>query len=91
MWRLFGMRPTKRFEQDGRIFEVCYQQIGRKCQIWVFADQRPLGVHSTVSLYEAAAALSEGRDMVDRAMEQAVFDIETGRFHPTLQPAVAAE
>ena len=85
------MRPTKCLEQDGRIFEVCYQQIGRECQIWVFADQQPLGVHSTVSLDEAAAALSQGRDIIDNAMEEAVFDIENGRFHPTRQPAVAAE
>jgi hypothetical protein len=85
------MRPTKWLEQEGRIFEVRYQRIGPQCQIWVFADQHALGVHSTVSLYEAAAALSQGRDIIDDAMEQAVFDIENGRFHRTLQPAVAAE
>jgi hypothetical protein len=91
MWRLLGMRPTKWLEQDGRIFEVCYQRIGPQCQIWVFADKKALGVHSTVSLYEAAAALSQGHDIIDDAMDQAVFDIESGRFHSSRLPAVAAE
>ena len=69
------------------MFEVRYQQIDRECHIWVFADQQALGVHSKVSLYEAAAASSEGRDLIEEAMEQAVVDIETGRF--TRRPAAA--
>jgi hypothetical protein len=85
------MRATRCFEREGRFFEVAYQQIGAECQIWVFADHEALGVHSTVSLYEAAAALSEGRDIIDAAMDQAVFDIERGRVRSTPLPALAGE
>lgn len=85
------MRPTKWLVQDGRTFEIRYQRIGRTCQIWVFEGERALGVHSTVSLYDAAASISQGRDLIAEAMERAVRDIATGHFNTIHKEAVAAE
>ena len=85
------MRPNKWLVQDRRTFEIRYQRIGRKCQIWVFEGERALGVHSTVSLYDAAASISQGRDLISDAMEAALRDIATGRFRTIHKDVIAAE
>ena len=85
------MRPNKFVVRDRRVYEVHYQRLGTKCQIWVFEGERPHGVHSTVSLLDAAAAMSAGHDLIDDAMDAAVKDIERGDYDCEPARLVAAE
>jgi hypothetical protein len=85
------MRPTKWLVQDGRTFEIRHQWIGRWCQTWVFDGEHALGVHSTVSLYEADARLSQSRDLIAEAIEQAIRDLATGHFNTIHREVVAAK
>jgi hypothetical protein len=79
------MTRSKWFLHAGRSLEVRDHRVMTVLQVWIYEDDRPLGLHSTLSLREAAAGLAAGRDVLGQAMERAVRDVETGRFslHPS--------
>jgi hypothetical protein len=74
------MRPTKWLVHDGHVVEIRYERVGRKCEIWLYEDERPLGKYATVSLYEAAASMAYGGDLIAETMENAAKDVESGRL-----------
>ena len=80
------MPRTKWFVHQGHALEIRYQRVMTSCQIWLYENDRPLGLHSTVCLREAAAGMAAGKDIIGRAMEIAVRDVEIGRF--PLAPSV---
>lgn len=74
------MRPTKWLVHEGRVLEVRYHRVGTNCQVWIYEGEQPIKRYSTVSLYEAAARMAHGGDLIRDEMENAARDVETGRL-----------
>lgn len=74
------MTRSKWFLHGGRALEVRDQRVMTSLQIWIYEDDRPLALHSTLALREAAAGLAAGRDVLGHAMDGAIRDVQTGRF-----------
>lgn len=84
------MTRNKWFLHAGRSLEIRDHRVMTMLQIWIFEDDRPLALHSTLTLREAAAGLVAGRDVLANAMESAIRDVETGRFSLDPSPALVA-
>lgn len=84
------MTRSNWFLHAGRSLEVRDHRVMTTLQLWIYEDDRPLGLHSTLGLREAAAGLAAGRDLLGQAMERAVLDVETGRFPLDASPALSA-
>jgi hypothetical protein len=84
------MTRSKWFLHAGRSLEVRDQRAMTMLQVWIYEDDRPLGLHSTLGLWEAAAGLAAGRDVLGQAMDCAIRDVETGRFSLDPSPALVA-
>jgi hypothetical protein len=84
------MTRSKWFLHADRSLEVRDHRVMTSLQIWIYEDDRPLNLHSVVTLREAAAGLTAGRDILGQAMERAVRDVETGRFSVDPSPALLA-
>jgi hypothetical protein len=83
--RITCMTRNKWFLHEGRALEVRDRRVMRSFEIWIYENDLPLGLHSRVSLREAATRLvASGEDALNRGMERAIGDCQTGRF-----PAVA--
>jgi hypothetical protein len=74
------MTRSKWFLHAGRALEVRDQRVMTSLEIWVYENGRPLGRYATLKLREAAAALASGRDLLGQAMENAIKDVQAGRF-----------
>jgi hypothetical protein len=87
------MTRSKWFLFAGRSLEVRDHRVMTALQVWIYEDDRPLRLHSTLTLRDAAAGLAAGRDVLGQAMDCAVRDVETGRFliGPGLPALLAAE
>ncbi|MCW5737851.1 MAG: hypothetical protein KIS73_27265 [Enhydrobacter sp.] len=84
------MTRSKWFLIADRSFEVRVRRVMTTLQLWICEDDRPLALHSTLTLREAAAGLAVRRDVLGQAMEDAIRDVETGRFSPDRSPALLA-
>ncbi len=82
------MTRSKWFLHAGRSLEVRDHRVMTMLQVWIYEDDRPLAMHATVSLRDAAAGLARGSDVLGQAMERAIQDVETGSF--TLASALRA-
>jgi len=49
----------------GRTLEIRDQRVMTALQVWIYGDDRPVGLHSTLSLRNAAAGLVAGRFSLD--------------------------
>lgn len=86
------MTRSKWFMHAGRALEIRDHRVMTALEVWIYEDDRPLALHSTLTLREAAAGLAAGRDVLGQAMEKAIRDVETGRSSLGSSPApVAAE
>lgn len=74
------MTRSKWFLHSNRTLEVRDKRVMTSFQIWIYENGRPIGLHSTVSLAEASRSLAVGVDLVGRAMERAVQDVQGGYF-----------
>ena len=83
------MRPNKRLMYHGRVLEIRPEKVGHRCEIWLYENSRPLGKFASVSLYEAAAKMAYGGDLIAEAMENAARDILMGRFPKAAAPLAA--
>jgi hypothetical protein len=84
------MTRSKWFLHAGRSLEARDRRVMTTLQVWIYEDDRPLGLHGTLSLREVAAGLAAGRDVLGQAMERAVRDVEAGRFSLDPPPALVA-
>lgn len=86
------MTRSKWFLCAGRALEIRNQRVMTSLELWIYEDDRPIGLHSALSLRDAAAGLAAGRDVLGQAMERAIEDVQAGRF-PLDQPTalLAAE
>ena len=84
------MTRSKWFLHAGRSLEIRDQRVMTALQVWIYEDDRPVGLHSTLSLRDAAAGLAAGRDVLGQAMDCAVRDVEAGRFSLDPSPALVA-
>jgi hypothetical protein len=78
--RCFYMTRSKWFLHDDRTLEVRDLRSMTSLQIWIYENDRPIGLHSVVRLAEASAGLAAGRDVLGRAMDGAIADVQAGRF-----------
>lgn len=86
------MTRCKWFLHQDRALEVRDLRVHTSLQIWIYENERPLGLHSIVPLAVASRGLAKGVDVLGRAMENAVRDVQEGRFalaHPDRVVAVA--
>lgn len=74
------MTRTKWFLYRDRTLEVRDKRVMTNFQIWIYENGRPVGLHSTVPLSEASRSLALGIDLLGRAMERAVQDVQDGLF-----------
>jgi hypothetical protein len=74
------MSRSKWFLHSDRTLEVRDKRVLTTFQIWVYENGRPIGLHSTVPLAEASRSLAVGVDLLARAMERAVKDVQEGHF-----------
>ncbi len=74
------MTRSKWFLHAGRALEIRDQRVMTSLELWIYENDRPIGLHSSVSLRDAAAGLAAGRDVLGLAMECAVEDVQAGRF-----------
>jgi len=84
------MTRSKWFLHGDRTLEVRNLRVFTTFQIWIYEDERPVGLHSTMSLSEASHGLAAGTDTLGRAMESAVRDVQDGTFSLLPQPATVA-
>jgi hypothetical protein len=84
------MTRSKWFLHGGRSLEVRDHRVMTVIQVWIYENDRPVGLHSTVGLREAATGLAAGRDVLGQAMECAVRDVEAGRFSLDTSPVMMA-
>lgn len=71
---------NKWFLHEGRSLEIRDRRVMTSLEIWVYENDLPIRRHSTISLGEAATRLAAGDDVLSRAMDGAIGDIQTGRF-----------
>jgi hypothetical protein len=84
------MTRCKWFLHQDRALEVRDLRVLTALQIWIYENERPIGLHSVVPLAVASQALAKGIDVLGRAMESAVRDVQEGRFALAQpEPAVA--
>ena len=76
------MTRSKWLLHDGRALEIRDRRVMTSYEIWVYENDRPLGVHSTLNLREAATGLAAGQDILGQAMQRALDDVQAGRFTP---------
>jgi hypothetical protein len=74
------MTCSKWFLHRDRTLEVRDKRVLTTLEIWIYENGRPVGLHSTVPLAEASRSLAVGVDLLGRAMERAVQDVQHGRF-----------
>ena len=84
------MTRSKWFLHAGRSLEVRDLRVMTAVQVWIYEDDRPVGLHSTLSLRDAAAGLAVGRDVLGQTMDCAVRDVEAGCFSLEPSPALLA-
>lgn len=82
-------RSAKYFVHEGRALEVRYARVMTKCQIWIYENDRPLGLHSIISLRAAAETMADGGDLIGASMEAAQRDVENGAFSLAASQRVA--
>ncbi len=85
------MSRSKWFLHQGRTLEARDRRVMTALQIWIYAADRPLALHTVVSLREASIGMAAGRDVLGRAMENAVRDVQSDRFSLAQPMPVAAE
>jgi hypothetical protein len=73
-----------------RTLEVRDLRVFTTFQIWIYENERPIGLHSTMSLAEASRGLAAGTDRLGHAMDGAVRDVQDGTFSLLPQPATVA-
>ena len=89
--RCYGMSCSKWFLHRDRTLEVRDKRVLTNFEIWVYESGRPVGLHSTVPLAEATRSLAVGVDLLARAMQRAVNDVQEGHFAPApFQPTALA-
>lgn len=74
------MTRSKWFLYAGRALEIRDQRVMTSLELWIYEDDRPIGLHSALSLRDAAAGLAAGHDVLSQAMERAIEDVQAGRF-----------
>ncbi len=74
------MTRSKWLLHDGRALEIRDRRVMTSLEIWVYENDRPLGLHATLTLRDAAAGLAAGHDILGQAMQTAVDDLQAGRF-----------
>jgi len=79
------MTRSKWFLHEDRAFEVRDLRVMTSFEIWIYEDECPIRQHSVVSLGDASRGLAAGIDVLGRAMETAIDDVQAGRF--ALAPA----
>ena len=84
------MTRSKWFLHAGRSLEVRDHRVMTSLQLWIYEADRPIALHSTLGLREAAVRLAAGRDVLGQAMDRAVRDVETGHFSLDPPPALVA-
>ena len=84
------MTRSKWFLYAGRALEVRDQRVMTSLELWIYEDDRPIGMHSSLSLRDAAAGLARRCDVLGQAMERAVEDVQAGRFPLDQAPALLA-
>ena len=65
------MTRSKWFLHAGRTLEVRDQRVMTSLQLWIYEGDRPVGLHSTLTLRDAATGLAAGRDVPGQAMQRA--------------------
>jgi hypothetical protein len=76
------MTRSKWLLLDGRAFEIRDRRVMTSFEIWVYENDRPLGLHGTLTLRDAAAGLAAGQDILGQAMQKAIDDLQAGCFKP---------
>jgi hypothetical protein len=71
---------NKWFLHEGRSLEIRDRRVMTSFEIWVYENDLPISRHSTISLSDAATRLAAGEDVLSRAMDGAIGDIQAGRF-----------
>jgi hypothetical protein len=74
------MTRNKWFLHEGRSLEIRDRRVMTSFEIWIYENDLPIGRHSTISLREAVTRSASGEDVLSRAMDSAIGDIQAGRF-----------
>jgi len=75
------MTRSKSLLHDGRALEIRDRRVMTSFEIWVYENDRPLGLHATLTLRDAAVGLAAGQDILGQAMQTAVDELQAGRFN----------